>query len=77
MDRRWRKLLFSSSSGPNAKTDKVELNAISKWLTSYNFSELFSDAGGFTDEIKNLVPEVDLRMGDSKYTMGDLRLEKI
>ncbi len=62
--------------GPNAKTDKVELNAISKWLTSYNFSELFSDAGGFTDEIKNLVPEVDLRMGDSKYTMGGPKIRK-
>ncbi len=56
--------------GPNVKTDRSELSALNKWLASYKFGELFSPESGFVDEIKNLVPPVGLRMGDSKHTMG-------
>ena len=30
----------------NAKTDKTEFNAVSKWLSSYNFRELFNPESG-------------------------------
>jgi xylulose-5-phosphate/fructose-6-phosphate phosphoketolase len=56
--------------GANTKTDKVELNAVNKWLQSYNFGELFSDERGFIEEIKELVPKPELRIGDSRHTMG-------
>lgn len=56
--------------GPNAKTDKVELKAIEKWLRSYYFEELFSEETGFIDDIKSLVPPPELRMGDSRHAHG-------
>ncbi len=62
--------------GSNTKTDRAELNALNKWLTSYKFEELFSDHGGFINEIRELVPSVDLRMGDSKHTMGGAIVRK-
>ena len=57
--------------GPNAKTDKEELKAIEKWLRFYNFKELFNEESGFIDEIKNLVPDGEMRMGDNKNCYGD------
>lgn len=57
--------------GPNAKTDKEELRAIEKWFRSYNFSELFNKETGFIDEIKSLVPDGEMRMGDNKNCYGD------
>lgn len=55
---------------PNAKTDRVELKAVEKWLSSYKFDELFSAEGGFINEIKELISENDLRMGENKHTFG-------
>ncbi len=57
---------------PNAKTDKTELKAVEKWLRSYKFDELFSAEGEFINEIKELVPENDLKMGENKHAFGDL-----
>lgn len=56
---------------PSAKTDKIELKAVEKWLKSYKFEELFSAERGFVGEIKELVPENDLRMGESKHAFGN------
>ena len=55
---------------PNAKTDKAELKAVEKWFRLYKFEELFSVDGGFINEIKELVPESDLRMGENKHTFS-------
>ncbi|MDO8743139.1 MAG: phosphoketolase family protein [Candidatus Azambacteria bacterium] len=55
---------------PNAKTDKTELKAVEKWLRSYKFEELFSAESGFAQEIKELVPESGLRMGENKNIFG-------
>lgn len=55
---------------PEAKTSKVELKALEKWLRSYKFNELFSDDAGFIKEIKELIPPAELRMGDSKHAHG-------
>lgn len=54
----------------NAKTDKEELKAVEKWLKSYKFSELFDRERGFSDEIKSLVPDRELRMGDNRHAFG-------
>ncbi|MBU2082125.1 phosphoketolase family protein [Patescibacteria group bacterium] len=55
---------------PNAKTDKAELKAVEKWLCSYKFEELFSAEGRFVDEIKELIPESNLKMGENKHAFG-------
>lgn len=52
--------------GHNAKSDKVELKAIEDWMRSYKFNEIFDKDGGFAPEIKEIIPEENLRMGDNK-----------
>ncbi len=54
----------------NAKTDKTELKALEKWLRSYKFEELFDSENGFADEIKNLIPDLELRMGENRHAFG-------
>lgn len=61
--------------GPNAKTDKVELGAIEKWLKTYNFGELFG-ADGFGEDILSLVPEQKFKIGDSHHAFGGERAMK-
>ncbi|MFA6227114.1 MAG: phosphoketolase family protein [Candidatus Paceibacterota bacterium] len=56
--------------GKDAKTNKVELKAIAKWLKSYKFEELFNPETGFTKEIIENIPKENLRMGDNPVTMG-------
>jgi len=55
---------------PLAKTDKVELRALEKWLHTYKFEELFSPADGLDNEIKSVIPDEGLRMGSNKHTFG-------
>jgi len=56
--------------GKDAKTNKVELKAIEKWMKSYNFEELFNDQTGFIKDIEENIPKEELRMGNSPVTMG-------
>ncbi|OJI86491.1 hypothetical protein ASPTUDRAFT_187874 [Aspergillus tubingensis CBS 134.48] len=44
---------------PNAKKDKEELQALQKWLSSYNPHELFTETGDIIDEIKSVIPRED------------------
>ncbi|PLB36154.1 putative phosphoketolase [Aspergillus candidus] len=44
---------------PKAKSDKEELHALQKWLSSYNPKELFTESGDITDEIKSIIPTTD------------------
>ena len=44
---------------PKAKSDKEELQALQKWLSSYNPKELFTESGDITDEIKSIIPTTD------------------
>lgn len=60
---------------PDAKADKKELKAVETWLRSYHFEELFDPAAGFAEEIKSLVPEPELRIGDSKHSMGAMTMD--
>ncbi len=56
---------------PNAKTDKSERRAVEKWLRSYKFNELFDAEVGFKENIKNLIPSEDLRMGENRHAFAD------
>ena len=60
----------------NAKTDRIELKALEKWLTSYNFGELFDASRGFIDEIRELMPEEGFKMGSNKHTFGGEQVVK-
>lgn len=51
----------------NAKTDLTELRALEKWLRSYKFNELFNPTTGFSPDVKSVVPEPALRMGDNSH----------
>lgn len=54
-----------------AKTDPAELKLLNEWLGSYKFDELFSEAQGFGDYIKDILPEnPEKRLGRSKYAHG-------
>ncbi len=55
--------------GKEAKTSGEELQAIEKWLHSYNFSELFTE-NNFTQDILDLIPREGRRMGDNAHTFG-------
>ncbi len=54
----------------NAKTDKIELKVLQKWLSSYNFNELFNKESGFIDEIKELAPKDGFKIGENKHSFG-------
>lgn len=52
-----------------AKHDEEELQALEKWLHSYQFDELFNE-DVFDKDIESLVPRPNRRMGDNAHTMG-------
>lgn len=58
--------------GANAKHDLSELTAIEEWLKSYKFGELFEGKKGFSEEIKELIPSDDLKIGDNKNVFSNL-----
>ena len=53
-----------------ANTDKQELKVVEKWLKSYKFEELFDPDKGFSNEIKELIPDGELKMGDNRHALG-------
>ena len=53
--------------GKNAKTDEKVLSKIEEWFKSYNFNDLFTAENGFIDEIKDVLPDESLRMGNMSY----------
>ena len=60
----------------NAKSDKQELQALDKWLRSYEFNTLFDEKTGFVDAIHAVLPDSALRMGANKHTYGGSELVK-
>ena len=48
------------------------LDELEKWLKSYKPEELFDEEGKLREKYKMFIPEVNLRMGTSKYTNGGL-----
>jgi len=56
--------------GKDAKTNQIELDALSKWMKSYRFNELFDEKKGFDKDILDLIPKEELRMGDNQKVFG-------
>ena len=57
---------------PNAKTSDEELQALQNWLASYKPQELFTEAGGPTQDILRIVPEVNAKkMGQRKESYAN------
>ncbi len=55
--------------GREMKTDIKELQALEKWMRSYNFSELFKGEN-FIKDIEENIPREGRRMGDNTATLG-------
>ncbi len=51
----------------NPATDEEEFKALEEWLRSYKIEELVDENFNPIAEIKNLIPEGELRMGQSKH----------
>lgn len=60
----------------NAITDPDELKALARWFESYKFKELFDKNNGFVDDILDLIPEGEKRIGMNKHTFGGERVYK-
>lgn len=54
----------------NSKTDDTELKQLENWIRSYKFEELF-DGDSFSEDIISILPEQELRLGNSKYTQAN------
>lgn len=52
------------------RTKNNELMALDTWFHSYKFEELFDEQNGFIQEIKDLIPEGNRRIGKNKHTFG-------
>jgi len=63
---------FRSHGVPLEKVheDSVEFEELSRWLNSYNISELLEEKGQPIEEIMELVPPDDLRLGMCKNANG-------
>ena len=59
------------------KDHKELLDVLEKWLNSYRPHELFDENGKLRDKYKMFVPELNLRMGMSKYANGGLLSENL
>jgi len=53
------------------------LKLLSEWMKSYRPEELFDDAGRFREEIAQLAPEGDRRMGANPHANGGLLLRDL
>ncbi|MDD4804200.1 MAG: phosphoketolase family protein [Candidatus Pacebacteria bacterium] len=56
--------------GKDAKTNKIQLKAVEKWLKSYKFEELFDLQNGFSKDVLENIPKEGLRMGDNQKAFG-------
>ena len=54
----------------NARFNEEERKALEDWLRSYKIEELFDKENGFIQEIKDLIPEGDKRIGKNKNAFG-------
>ncbi len=61
----------------NAKTDIQELELLEEWLGAYRFSELFDSEKGFIQDILDIIPDDDLKIGLSKYAHFDRQKIKL
>ena len=53
------------------------LNVLDNWLRSYKPEELFDENGRLRDKYRMFIPDVNMRMGMSKYANGGLLTNKL
>lgn len=58
--------------GTSAKTSRVELKAVEKWMRSYKFNEIFDKNSGLAKDILDIIPEDEYKMGQNKHAFGAL-----
>lgn len=61
----------------NAKTDSTELDHLENWLKSYKFEELFHKDKGFIDDVYEILPQDDLKIGQSEKTFPQNTLNEL
>ncbi|HEU5230596.1 MAG TPA: phosphoketolase family protein [Ktedonobacteraceae bacterium] len=59
------------------KTNKLSLQAVEAWLSSYRPQELFDEQGSPLPEILALCPQGERRMGSNKHTFGGQRRSEL
>jgi xylulose-5-phosphate/fructose-6-phosphate phosphoketolase len=52
------------------RIDKDELIALEGWLRSYKFEEIFDKENGFIEEVFDILPSENNRIGNNKHTLG-------
>jgi len=55
---------------PNVKGNEQELEALEKWLLSYDFGELFDHKKGFNQELLSIIPPENLLIGNNPSLFG-------
>lgn len=60
----------------NARIDEEEQRALEAWLRSYKFEELFDVENGFIQEILDVIPQGDKRIGKNKNAFGGPEVHK-
>jgi xylulose-5-phosphate/fructose-6-phosphate phosphoketolase len=60
----------------NAREDEAERKALQDWFSSYKFTEIFDKHKGFDQDILDLIPQGDARIGMNKHAFGGERVYK-
>lgn len=68
---------FRSHQVPISMEKDDHLSLLEKWLKSYKPEELFNDDGSLKDEIKEIIPKGNHRMGSNPHTNGGLFLKNL
>src|ERR1035437_4311861 len=55
---------------PNVKGNEQELEALEKWLLSYDFSNIFDPQKGFDKDLLSIIPPEDLLIGNNPSLFG-------
>ena len=68
---------FRAHQVPVVVNEEKSLKILEDWLKSYHPEELFNDDGSIKQEIKDLVPDKDHRMGSNKHANGGILLKEL
>lgn len=68
---------FRAHQVPISMEKDDHLPLLEKWLKSYKPEELFNDDGSLKDEIKEIIPKGNHRMGSNPHTNGGLFLKNL
>jgi len=68
---------FRAHQVPISMENENHLAMLEEWLKSYKPEELFNDDGSLKEEIKEIIPKGDHRMGSNPHTNGGLFLKNL